>query len=125
MYFLSNATLTYTVTTSTPSGFNSITGEPEFTTDTTTESLIISLEQKDTKSQIPPLPGIDKHSVYCEGRLVSPATFPSWYKDGLYVDITWDTGKTGKFYILPTISSRFGLESCFGQPIKGWLVLSN
>ena len=68
MSYINNATLSYTQTFSAVSAFNEVTGEPIFTKASTSESILVSLEQKDTKSVVSELPGKDNTRVYCEGR---------------------------------------------------------
>lgn len=125
--YIVNATLSYNEVTSTQTGTDPITGEPIFETSTSASTMLLSLEQKQTQARTSELPGKDITGIYCEGRAMAAdniprSTVPSWYKDDLTVDITWENGKCGKFYVLPTINSRFGLEECFGYKIKGILL---
>lgn len=117
--YKANATITHTQTSSIPVGENPITGEPIFETSSTSESIMVSLEKDTVENSIGVQPGKDIVENFYTGRLVEPTNLPSWYKPGATYDLTWDDGKTGKFYVYPTMRSRFGLEAVFGEQIEG------
>jgi hypothetical protein len=118
-----NATISYTLASFGLTQNDPITGEPIFSNSSTTESIRVSIEPDTTRANLGILPGKDITEHFYAGRLVEPNTLPSWYKAGATLDIAWDdNGKTGKFYVYPTMISRFGLESIFGQPISGVLL---
>lgn len=118
-----NATIKTKKLGSTPTGYDEVTGEAIFT-----EAMIAvkcSLEQEDSKADISSLPGVDSTSLYLTGRCVSPKSLPKEFTPGEFLEIEYDApqGKqVGRFYLLPTIRSRLGLETVFGDAIEGWLV---
>ncbi len=120
--YSANATISFTLTSSQPIGNDPITGEPVFSTSSITESIRVSIEPDTARASIGVLPGKDITGHFYTGRLIEPDTLPTWYRAGATLGITWDDGKTGKFYIYPTMSSRFDLEAVFGQPISGVLL---
>ena len=120
--FFANATIFYSVKSTQVTGYDSITGEPIFDTLESQESIKVSIEKDTTRANIGAQPGKDRTEHFYTGRLIEPSVLPSWYKAGATLDISWDDGKTGKFYVYPTVSSRFNLESVFGQPISGVLL---
>ena len=127
MSFKANATITYQQVESTPSGIDPITGIPVFTATSTVQQMLVSIEQITQQARTEKIPGTDRTGVYCEGRAMRDVTtpltdIPSWYQSNTYYDITWDNGKVGRFYSLPTILGRLGTEQCFGYPIKGLLL---
>lgn len=98
---------------------NPVTGRPTFT-QAPTETLSISIEQRDTKGYVVASKGRDVTGTYVAGRLLPIGTkLPDWYKVGLECDITLSDGSQGKFYVLTRIPSRFGLENVFGERITG------
>jgi hypothetical protein len=103
-------------------GVDPITGDPVYA-DIESASWELSLEQKDTKGNVAPNTGINNVQIYLEGRAL---TIPEWYKPGGYYQIRYTPNPgaswSGKFYAMPTVSSRFGLESVFGQAVNGVLV---
>jgi hypothetical protein len=121
MLFGNNNTI-ISYTTGIASGADPITGDPVYT-DTESQSWELSLEQKDTKGNIAPNTGVNNVQIYLEGRAL---VIPAWYKPGGYYQISYTPnpgiGWVGKFYAMPTVSSRFGLESVFGQAVNGILV---
>lgn len=125
MLYRTNATLTTKSTTgNTPTGFDPVTGEPIFGTQTVT--LSASLEEASEPQEIA-YPGIDASATYLEGRCIDPKSLPSAFKPHILCDIEYRSQGDfirGKFYILPTVNSRLGLESYFGGAIAGFLILS-
>ena len=119
--FLENATISYTTTASDLVATDPITGEPVFSPTENTESFRLSIETKIDRANVSALPGIDSTGLFCQGRAKA---VPSWYTPGSKLKIAWDNGKQGDFYVLPTLGSRLGLESVFGQPVSG-VLLSN
>jgi hypothetical protein len=122
MIFRANATISYAITSTQSVGNDPITGEPIFNSASTTESIQVSIEPDTSRASVGAAPGKDRTEHFYTGRLVNPATLPNWYRAGATLDIAWDNGKTGKFYVYPTAASRFGLESIFGQAISGVLL---
>lgn len=125
--WLSNAKLIFNIPTTVVVGTSAITGETIYEASAATSELLISLEQKTGQARTSELPGKDITGVYCEGRALASDycpldVLPDWYKADMTLDIEWDNGNKGKFYTLPTISSRLNLESTFGCPIKGVLL---
>lgn len=121
MLFGNNNTI-ISFTTGIASGVDPITGDPVYA-DTSSETWELSLEQKDTKGNIAPNTGVNNVQIYLEGRAL---IIPAWYKPGGYYQIRYTPNPgvswIGKFYAMPTVSSRFGLESVFGQAVNGILV---
>ncbi|MGK7892351.1 MAG: hypothetical protein AB4372_01540 [Xenococcus sp. (in: cyanobacteria)] len=124
--FKQNAIISYQEKTTTQLGNDPITGEPIFEESSSVSSFYVSIDQAQAK--ISELSGKDITGIYCEGRAVlpdgTPTTAPDWYQGDMTLDIAWDDGKTGKFYSLPVIESRLGLDSFFGAFIKG-IILNN
>lgn len=116
-----NATISYLAETNTYLGQDPLTDKPLYQKDTVVQSIEVSIE-KDTVEQVvsKDLYGKKQQENFYSGRLVNPLTIPSWYKKGGTYDIVFDnSSKTGKWYAYETVSSRFGLESRFGQQIEG------
>lgn len=121
--FLANATLTAFVQSAIPSGFDSVTGNPIFTS---TEKILVASLEEASNANIPLAPGIEETAIYLEGRAINPSFIPIEFvpnhKYKILIDFH-DVVTEGEFYLLPTIKSRLGLESAFNSPICGWLVV--
>jgi hypothetical protein len=122
--FLINATLTSTVQSATPTGFNPVTGEPMFGT-ISTVSLSCSLEE-DSNPTVPRSPGIEETAIYLIGRAIDPAIIPPEFipnqKYACTITLSNSDPINGSFYLLPSVKSRLGLESVFNTAIAGWFV---
>lgn len=87
----------------------------------------IPISVEETGKQIPKdMPGVDTTAIHIEGRISSPlrylteeirvqAKIPMVYRRGIKSELR------GTFYVLPTLASRLGLESFFGDAISGYL----
>jgi len=66
--------------------------------------------------------GIEKGTILATGRLVSPVRFQPWMRQQRDVEVEFSNTSTtkykGKALIKPTIASRLGLESFFGDYIR-------
>ncbi|MGL5077534.1 MAG: hypothetical protein ACRDBG_17140, partial [Waterburya sp.] len=83
-----------------------------------------SLESEDEKVGSIVQSGVNNQRTYLEGRANQ---VPEWYKVGgsYYIDYLSGDGRRliGRFYALPTVVSRFNLESFFGFQIAGYLTV--
>lgn len=127
MQFLTNATITYNSPSSpVVIGENPVTGEPIFGSSSgDLVTIECSLEEAEEKGNTYPIEGVDIHGTFLRGRATNPLTIPSSFKAGLMANLTWSDGtnsRTGRFYVIPVVSSRFGLESYFGAAIAGFLI---
>ncbi len=121
--YVANAMLTAKILSSVPTSHDTVTGDPIFSE--TTITCACSLEENNNPNLIP-LPGVDRTTIYLSGRCVSPKLLPSAFRSGEAIAISYDAPQgrlEGKFYLLPTIKSRLGLETVFGDAIAGWLVV--
>lgn len=110
-------------TGSTPTGFDPVTGEPIFSQ---SEIVVFCSLEETSKPQEIVYPGIDSSATYLEGRCINPKSLPVAFKAHTTVDIEYETQTgtlKGKFYLLPTVNSRLGLEQYFGGAVAGFLVL--
>ena len=127
--YIRTAILSYTPKTITTPTINPITGRPQFESSGVIEMVDVSLEQVSA-----PLEAIkegkDIEGLYLRGRLLPVGNYapPSWLRAATECDLEMVgenspmNGIKGKFYILQTINSRFGLESVFGYRISGIFV---
>lgn len=122
--YLPNATLTAVIQSNTPTGFNSITGEPIFAT-VSTKQLTCSLEE-DSNPAVLRSPGIEETAIYLIGRAIDPPIIPLEFipnqRYACTITLSGNYPLSGNFYLLPSISSRLGLETIFGSAIAGWFV---
>jgi hypothetical protein len=121
--YIANATITVKTESSTPSGFDPVTGAPIFLI--TIATVIASLEEV-ANPDVPRSPGIEETAIYLEGRALNPAQLPaSFVPNRKYSVLLNRAGGTveGELYLLPSARSRLGLESVFNDPIEGWLVI--
>lgn len=115
-----NATLTFTVASGTPTGTNPVTGAPTFTT--TEVEVTASLREAKQQKQV--IEGVDEGAIYLTGRAVDPTTLPAGANVSQFVpcNLTRDRVLTGKFYLEPTVPSRFDVEAHLGQKLSGWFI---
>lgn len=118
--YIPNATITAKISGTTPTGFNPVTGAPIF--QETDITAICSLEEGNPPSP-ESMPGIEETAVYLTGRAVEPTILPDAFIPNQRYDCTVELAAgtvVGKFYLLPLLRGRLGLESVFGEAIAGW-----
>ena len=117
-----NATITIFTPASNPTSFDPVTGAPIFSNTTTV--IDASLEEAQRPIEVN-YPGTDSGYIYLEGRAIAPSFLPENYKPYTWMTINYGRHGgiiSGKFYSVPTLVSRLGLESVFGDAIAGFLV---
>jgi hypothetical protein len=119
--YVANATITYTAPASTVVNYSEI-GQPIFDeVGAVTETLDLSLEQRSTEPDIKAHGGKDIQGLYVTGRILSIGTpIPAWLTSDSTFDITWNDGRIGKLYIISSVTSRFNLQTVFGERIQGY-----
>ena len=120
--FRANATITFKIAqTGGTVTRNPVTGAPIQVMQSITVEASLEEIRKPNEAT---LPGVDESALYLEGRLTSPKFLTDAMRVGKVVEMTLSRGRDtelkGKFYLLPTSSSRLGLEGVFGDPIKGF-----
>jgi hypothetical protein len=121
--YIKTATLSYTSKTNGTPTINPVTGRPQFTTTGVIETVDVSLEQRNVAGSLSEMAGKDISGIPLAGRLLPiGAIAPTWLRADVECDLEMLSGIKGKFYILQTITSRFGLESVFGHRISGIFV---
>jgi len=117
-----NASLIAKIQSPTPTGYNPVTGAPIF--DENIISVDLSVEEgKPAEAGLSP--GIEESAIYLTGRVGNsgflPAAFIPNRKYDCVINLSGQT-LSGKFYLLPLLKGRLGLENIFGQPIAGWFI---
>jgi hypothetical protein len=87
----------------------------------------IPVSVEETGKQIPKdMPGVDNTAIHIEGRISNPLRYlTEEIRVQAKIPMVYRRGRTselrGTFYVLPTLASRLGLESFFGDAISGYL----
>jgi hypothetical protein len=66
-------------------------------------------------------PGVDGQAIYLEGRAVNPTELPATIRPNTWAEAIW-SGNRGRFYLLLTGRSVWGVEAATGDKIRGWFV---
>lgn len=122
MFGKANATITYAIASTEPTGFSEVTGQPIF--GTVTGTVTASLEEESDPS-VYNLAGVENIVCKLSGKLINPSKMPTGLIAHAYYDIAIDLYgeiKIGRFYLLPVAVSRLGVDSILGQRIEGVLV---
>jgi hypothetical protein len=65
--------------------------------------------------------GVDFQAIYLEGYAVIPSRLPATVRPNVWAEAEW-AGFSGKFYVLLTASSPYGVEDSTGDRIRGWFM---
>jgi len=122
--YVANASISYTPPTSPVVQFSEKTGRPIRTFDGGIEQVILlSLEQRDTKSHVFKKSGKEISGAFCTGRILPIKTpIPDWLTADSEFPIEWNDGRSGIAYILSSVTSRYNLQQVFGERIQLYFV---
>jgi hypothetical protein len=122
MFGLPNARISYAIASSEPTGWDEVTGLPIFGNSTGTITASLEVE---TDPSIYNLQGVENIICKLAGKIIKPSKMPSKLIAHAFYDLEIDLygeTKTGRFYLLPTPTSRLGVDKVLGQRIEGVMV---
>lgn len=118
--FISNGSLTFKVPKAGSVARDPVTNAPI----QTIEDVVVQVSFEEVRlPELDTLQGVDETGMRLKGRLVNPRFLTNEMKAQKVADCTLNRGLnntiSGKFFLMPSVSSRLGLESFWGDPIQG------
>lgn len=115
-----NAVLNFSVASGAPPTADPITGNKTYPREVATvEAILTEGKQQGGAEKMSRLPGIDQQAIYLEGYAVIPDQLPATIKANTWAECTF-AGVTGRFYLVFTPRSPYGVEASTGDRVRGW-----
>lgn len=112
-----NATLTFKVAGSGTA--DPVTGNRNFARSHVAVEALLTEQSNRKQKDIQRPAGVDIQAIYLEGYAVIPDRLPVTVKPNTWAEAVW-SGFNGKFYLMLTANSPYGVEDSTGDRIRGW-----